>query len=750
MVRGTTTFAAVFDGPGGVVSGFVLAMPLLAGGATPAEDFAFNQRLASGAAARGLTLTSRQSPRHVRSHDGFDTAVSAVVDVGSAQGRLTGDTRALLLEIATGLAASDFTSIPAAGGAQLSAWVMNYQLLVRPAESRLYVIAAIVDRTRHDDPADTTSFLLADLSGGTALALKNARRYKGCDPFVTQDTAIADFIWMADISASTDDDRGRIVSAAEQVFDALANNGVDFRMGVVPHSQSTIHRPSDAGHMRGVGFTTDRTLFSAYLQDASGTDGCEFGIDSVDATIRRALPRTRGADPLKLREGAALAVMYISDENAQEIEEGPCWNIPQRSGCPTGIGDVYTGGLHTCAEAPDAAEQSCADMILAPYIQRIRDQGGTAFGQVFAASPLVQCNAGQLRCAGSAQDRNEPGRGYIEVINATGGLFYSPCDSNPGAGPLAAIVDAVTGAASEFQLRGAPIAATIQVGVTRVSGGLPAVTIVPRSKQDGFDYDPVSNSIFFRGQTHRPARGDRVTISYRVWLPPALPCGPCATNQVCDPMLGVCTCDAAVCSACGPNQACDASCNCACVPDCNGNCAPGRACNAATCQCECAPDCGGCPAGTACNPASCACECTGDCGGACAGTRLSCDAAACACECPADCGGRCGAGGVCNTSLCECACNPNCDDACTGRARCNPANACACECPADCSGCQDGTVCDAASCECVCPAGCDDQCPNERVCDPAHGCGCVCPPDCGGCANNEICDPNDCRCVPIV
>ncbi len=739
------TYAAALDDGTLGLAGFVVEQPAIGGAPLTAsgQAGALQQRLAGAAQAAGLTLTVRQSGRSISSHDGFETSVSTIVEVASPNRDVT-EVRAALLAASSGLAVADLAGLPGALGTSGRAWIFAYQILVRPAAQRVIVLGGLMERARYDAVADPSGLALSDLAGGTALATRDAGRGKGCDPFVAQGVAVADFLWMADVSGSTDDDRGRIVSAAQQVFDALANNGVDFRMAVVPHSQSRWHNPNNNGNLRGVGFTTDRARFIADLQDTSGTDGCEFGLDSVDRALVRALPRTAAPDARKLRQGATLAVVYVSDEHAQEVEQGPCFDYPASQNCPTGIGDVFNNGVNICGVAPTGPQQTCVDRLVQPFVDRIRNEGGIAFGQVFASTPLTACNQGHLRCPNSAQDRNEMGRGYIEVINATGGLFYSPCDANPGAGPLMAIVDAVTGAASQFQLTGAPIASTIKVGVTRGNG---TVQVVPRHKADGFDYDPASNSIFFRGTTYRPAQNERVTISYRVWLPPPNPCGgPCAPNQVCDPQLGVCTCDAAVCAACGPNAVCDQACACVCAPNCNGNCGANQVCNTTSCACECPADCGGCPAGTQCNPASCACECTADCGGACTG-NLRCETTACNCQCPADCGGACGGTGVCNPSTCECTCGPACDQACPGNARCNPAADCACECPADCGGCPDGTMCNATSCACECPLGCEQGCRNREVCDPSNDCGCVCPADCGGCAANEICDMASCRCI---
>jgi hypothetical protein len=757
-VSNASVHAAALDSNATGLSAFVLEMPPIGGAALTARDqhAALATRFVSGAAGLGLSITLRQSPRSITSHDGFEALVSGVWDVTVMQGAIDASSvRASLLALSSGLQPSDFTGLPNGIGMMMTQYSGSIALLVRPSDQTVLVIGGVLDRTRFNDPMDARAIPLLDLTNGTALALREARRSKGCDPFEAAGISVADFIWMADISASTDDDRGRIVSAAQEVFDALTRNNVDFRMGVVPHSQSTIHQPTNAGNLRGMGFTRSRGDFAAYLQDASGTDGCEFGLDAVDAAINRSLPRSVPGqeDARKLRANATLAVVYVGDEHAQEVEEGPCFNLPQRRGCPTGIGDVWTRDANVCAVPPNAQQQACVDQLVAPYISTIRREGGIAFGQVVSPTPVGACTSGQFACPNSTQDRNEGGRGYVEVISATGGISYSPCESNPGAGSLQAIVDAVTGAASQFQLRATPISASLKVGVSRQGR---ATTIVPRDRQSGFDYDPVSNSIFFRGTSFRPEPGDLVTISYRVWRPPVAPCGgSCAANQVCDGQLQVCGCDLAECSSrCGPSGVCGADCACACPADCNGQCGQGQVCNPSSCACECAADCGGCPQGTTCNPSSCQCECT-DCGGTCDASggsgNLACNSAACACECPADCGGACAGGsGSCNPSTCACECAPSCDQGCNGNARCDPQDGCACACPADCGGCQDGTTCNSTSCTCECPAGCSGACPNRQVCDPNNGCGCFCPPDCGGCSAGETCDPTACRCVPAV
>lgn len=754
---GSGVEVAALDNPTTGLSGFVLRMPLLggAGATSAAQQSALESRFSAAAGAANVTYNLRLSGRNITSHDGFQTSVSNVSDLNLTNGaNNAANLRNRIVRMATNLPASAFNGLPASTGNNATQYTFSYQLLVRQNPQELVLVGAVLPRATFDDPTDNASLEANDLTNGTSLALANARRDKDCDPFNAAGQSVADFIWMADISGSTDDDRGRITTAASLIVNALAQNAVDFRMGVVPHIEHDFRLGNgNGGNLRGQGFVRDPGLFATYLLDTSGNDGAEFGLQAASDAIERALPRTAAGveNPRRLRDGATLAVVYISDEYAQEVTDHRLQSNPfgytLPGNCATGIGDAFANS-NACNITLNASQQACVDTVVAPYIQQITNNNGVAFAQVIVPSATPQACTGYA-CPGG-QAVNEPGIGYIEVVNATQGAFYTPCNNNPGTA-LQSIVDAVAGAASQYQLTGDPISSTIRVGVARIgTGGNGMVDIVPRDKDDGFDYDPASNSIFFRGFSYRPNENDLVVISYRNWQPPVSPCGPCAANQQCDPQLGICTCTQAACATCGPNEVCDANCNCACNPNAAANCGPNEVFDTASCSCVCAPDCGGnCGAGTACNPTTCACECAPDCGGTCQG-NLTCNSAACNCQCPSDCGGACGGNTICNTSTCDCACDPDCDDLCMGAATCNPANNCACECPVDCGGCPDNTVCNTTSCACECAPNCEATCQNNEVCDPNNNCACVCPADCGGCNANETCDQSTCRCVPIV
>ena len=759
---GSAVAVTALDDANGI-AGFLIRMPLLGGTAASAtaQATALNGRAAAGADDAQLSWSVRLSGRSVSSHDGYEATVSTLIDVGATSGTPNAATvRNRLVALLTDQEPSVFSGLPADTGDPSSAFVLSYELLVRSDPQQLLLVGTVMPAANHDDPDDNRSIEMADLTNGTALAGLSERPRNGCDSFVAEGRAArADFIWMADTSGSTDDDRTNISNAAQTIFDALALNNVDFRMGVVSHIQNEPRLGSLGGTLTGAGFVRDRDAFVANLEDTTDNDGCEFGLSAARDAISRALPRTAlGAeeDPARLRADATVAVIYISDEYAQEITRPTAQDcFGYDPGCDTGIDDLYEpdpDDESVCLNQPTPAQQTCIDSVVGPFIEQLQSPQveGIAFAQVIPAA-AVATGCGGYACpqqpgGPEPQPANEPGLGYTQVVNATGGAFYTPCNPDPGAA-LTAIVDAVSGASSSFELSGAPISATIRVGVVTVGGsGNGQVDIVPRDKTNGFDYDPAANAIFFRGTTFRPQQDDRVVISYRSWRSP---CGDCPPGQQCDAELGVCVCSPQSCEQCGATEDCDGSCNCVCGADCNGQCTGNTVCNPETCQCECPTNCGdACGPGEVCN-AACECECAADCGGACEGTNLECNPETCACECT-DCGGECTGGLTCNTSSCQCDCPADCDAGCSNLEVCNPANGCACECPEQCGDCPDGSICNEDSCACECPAGCDETCSNNERCDPNAGCNCVCPADCGGCSANETCDAVACQCVPAI
>jgi hypothetical protein len=650
------------------VAGFVMNIGLQGGGNSFAQAQALIANINARSGQIGATPQVQSNGTTTTSHDGFDTLVSAQVNFTSA-GIDLGTFRNSVIEAISNHNAGDYANLPGGLGVAVSTFTLKFSAQIRPG-NRLVVFGAIADKTRFDNVNLVDAIEVEDIGNGSALSEAFSGDANACDQFVTSAEPAADFIWMADISGSTDDDRNTIVAASNIVFDALAANNVDFRMGVVSHNENDrTQGANNGGDMRSgfvdpqvLGTAAARTQFENDLRNVAGTDGCEFGLTASDDAIDKALPRTAPGvrNSLKLRDGVKLVVFYLSDETAQEVEQNVC-----------GLGNIGTGQNDgTRSLPPSAAQQTAINNIIAPFVSKIQANDGIAFGQI---TPLQA-----PFCAGN----NESGLGYTDTITALGGTFYNVCDADPGA-TLQNIIDIITGAASEFVLQDGPISATIKVGLQRQ--GSTVVTPVPRSLLNGFDYSSQANSIFFRGQTFQPEIGDKVIVSYRLWEAP-VPIPVCIPPLVLNQVTNQCECPA----DCGlganlpPGFVCDtdpAVCAASCAPDCNAICGGNTVCDTFSCGCICPDttpgdgvnDCAGTVApgsGFVCDVATCSPVCADttpgdnapDCGGSCAGNpNTECDGDSCGCVCGdanddgvVDCNNQCAGGLFCNANTCEC------------------------------------------------------------------------------------------------
>jgi hypothetical protein len=163
------------------------------------------------------------------------------------------------------------------------------------------------------------------------------------------------------------------------------------------------------------------------------------------------------------------------------------------------------------------------------------------------------------------------------------------------------IARAATGIASDYQLTNNPASASI-----KVAKGLPGQgAVIPRSRTNGWDYDPVRNRIVFYGDA-RPRKGEEIVVGYRRWdwkgnmnRPPDL-CDLCEDSQFCDPELDIAQCE----DICG-GEVCDNG--LVCLPDYAECGEPGQNPDPGGNNMNPADECGGCSQGLVCNPATADC-----------------------------------------------------------------------------------------------------------------------------------------------
>ena len=227
------------------------------------------------------------------------------------------------------------------------------------------------------------------------------------------------------------------------------------------------------------------------------------------------------------------------------------------------------------------------------------------------------------------------GQAYRDLAKATNGGSYDVCSADYGEF-MQTITSQLAVLSIPYPLSGAPIAATLKVGLSRSNGdGTYTYVAVPRSSTTGFFYDATTNSVGFKSDpvdgactnpgslcqadnvieqseiayaanaNTVPKVGDVVYISYRVWDP--IPCGgDCPAGQSCAQVL--CRDDGSTCSSsctggelCTLDQCCSAgSIVQACVD--TPNCGQCQDYNTTTHKCE-TQDPNSVPAGTCpCNP----------------------------------------------------------------------------------------------------------------------------------------------------
>jgi hypothetical protein len=531
--------ATGFDLASPSVAGFVLSMDEPVQNGDPGAQLgALAGRLAAAAGQAGVpwTATELVAGRAVQSWDGFPAVVGARVNLTGAAGNAGAVRQAVLARMA-GLGDVPYAGLPP-GAFGTGPFVVSLEVLSRRNGQgdahRVVVVAAVAPKSWFDDRTQATRIVAADLAGGTALGQSGDGEGRRCDAIPVAGDPRADFVWMSDISGSTDDERDPIRENAAAVFGRLDTLGIDFRMGVVQHTSNSVTRPTEGQHgqLLSPGFTRAQATFEGWWSLAGG-DGLEYGLTAIDDVVGpggTALPRTATEQATKVREGVKLVVVYVSDEHPQELEDA-CSLV--RDFCNEQNDPDYP--------CPDLTGDACVASVIQPFVANLAAQEAIAFGII--APPPNGCTTSQ-----------EVGWGYAETIAALGGSYGSVCASDPGQ-TLDDIVSAVAGAASSFQLPATPIAMTLKVVVTGAAAPAcnpanpgPGRRDVPRSQVDGFDYDPVSNTIFFVGP-NRPAAGDTVTVSYREWEdrtvdpnPDPLPCdcGGCEQGYFCEPNLCAC------------------------------------------------------------------------------------------------------------------------------------------------------------------------------------------------------------------
>ncbi|MCL2259072.1 MAG: adventurous gliding motility lipoprotein CglD, partial [Cystobacterineae bacterium] len=504
----------------------------------------------------------------------------------------------------------------AMGGAAGNTQHVRAQYVLRGNGEVIVVMAVALD---NDNVNGSLGFFgLNDVSGGAALARYFDRTVVQCERSVSVRGTV-DFLFVVDDSSSMSTSQNRLAETGVAMAAALDNSNLDWRVALVT---SSYHLSSGGYENRGIvrGFTRDPLEFRAWLTqnsrcraNTSGaictetllrTQGCSCGVGAIPSAWVQPAPACGGpghgyyggcwvglsgstaegmlgsarqallnmssptaGSRIQLRENATVIVVILSDAEDQTSSlvtttaTASYWEEIQH------FLDFFQG-IDTVARTT-ASSSGAGNPTPIPAIRP-----GTTI-QVNA----VYCPAGQ-NCGDSVIPSAVPTR-IQNVVAATGGFLSSIQSQTAIQETMRNIVERAIG--SQGVLTQKPlIGASLRVAIGNPersieAGGACDGTHVPRSRQHGFDYDGISQTVTFFGDC-RPRNRSLVAISYRAWESSDKQQLPCEDDIYFE------SDDVDYCK--GPRM-CDAEENvCVCPSDCGG-CPQGMRCNSEVRECKC-------------------------------------------------------------------------------------------------------------------------------------------------------------------
>jgi hypothetical protein len=477
------------------------------------------------------------------------------------------------------------------------------QYVRRDSGEVIVVMAVALNNTLGSQQA----FGLADVAGGAALASYLDRTVVQCERSVVTRGKV-DFLFVVDDSGSMSGSQSKLGVAATAMVDALNNSTLDWRVALVTSSYHTTSS-GNTGIVRG--FTTNLQLFRAWLQsdvspaptpvtscrrDWTGETNLSCGTSGTGTNSGRWIG-TNGNSAEGMLGAARLALLDMNHPNAPN-------SVSFRDDADIVViilsdAEDQTSGMYASNGTQSSWENIQNFVEFFQGETTTNNVPGYAPGRLSPIRPGVPIRVNAIYCPsnGSCGDDRVPnypdGITRIQrVVRATGGYESSIMNTNAISGTIEAIVDSAIGKGgvkTQKPLIGASLRVAIEnpSGVCKTNPDNPnevSGSNVPRSRQHGFDYDGIAQTVTLFGNC-RPEAGlenpSRVAISYRAWeASNRLPCendvrfvndeaqGYCTGRFTCDTDQDVCVCPA-VCGGCPDiTPICDEK-SCMCYPQIN-------------------------------------------------------------------------------------------------------------------------------------------------------------------------------------
>jgi hypothetical protein len=430
---------------------------------------------------------TRSGGSFVTSHDQYPTVVSTVMTVTTVAAADLSVVRNQILAELLGRPLADFV-FPAPTGQTGTAFAVAFSTQWRNGTG--VAIMGGVGLLADYDAGNDAAMHLTDAGNGSGLAGANVTTDAACNIYSMQQLPQADIIWVMDETGSMTTKLQNIANNAVTFFQTAADYSLDFRMGVVDVNDANngvfcTGTAQSADHFLG---PADLAAFQACaIQPWGGgvqEGGMEHGITQGYNAVVSHLPRANQPD--RIRPDAHLAIIYVTDERAQELTDA----------CGGG-GGPWTN-----------YDPVCLSSVVGPTVDLLHgvsNPEGVGRAHSIIGPPPASC-----------PDAIQVGQGYLDITNATGGQVHSICTPNM-LDPMLRILEDIISSASVVVLPHRPISLSLAVAKEDKTVQPSELVALPRSRTAGFDYSAASNGVVFIGQDFSQLPYELV-VGYDRWL----------------------------------------------------------------------------------------------------------------------------------------------------------------------------------------------------------------------------------------
>ncbi len=475
--------AVLFDDATGKIASVLANVPAAA--ADAAGEIARVQGLVKPALGSGTTDSVIGVA--ITSHEGFVGARSTYVVARSTNASDLRDAAAAAL-------LGEAVTAPTTKVGAATSFLVTVTTIFRADAARTDVMIAIAPRADAESRTSQTVLRIGDLTNTTAVAAKSKTSGFACQLFAGANPPKADILWTVDTSGSMSDDQERIGRAAKGIFDRLRLAGVDFRMAVINAGSQApnLDTPgfdwisgTDAGGpdelCRRVTYAQCPLVATEtkrpYAMGGSGEEPTAAAVLTHFALWDREKKGETNPNK-KLREGARFVTFHVSDEpgsndftryfrNTNDPQLAKPWGTTYNAATRANIVDYFVRNQIITFGILPAATQPCAN---------------NAVNDLHRC--VVEANGGSV----------------ITITTATEAQIEAS---------FSTIADLVGATVSPYKMAAWPVSSTMTV---RVNGAT-----APRSRNDGWDFDAATRTLYWYGITHRPKKGDEVVVEARTW-----------------------------------------------------------------------------------------------------------------------------------------------------------------------------------------------------------------------------------------